>query len=267
MIRKKLFYKKNWLYGIHVVCFVLKNLENRKIFQIWLTEKTQKKLKFYKNNIPYPIFLKKSKDFLSKFGNQAVHQGCAIETTSLNKKSIKDIISSKYSFSIFVILDQIMDPYNVGAILRSSAVFGANAVIISDRYTVSNDSPILAKSACGAIELCPLIRVSNLGRTLDFLKEKHVWCYGLDEKGKNVQNIFPIKLKNKISLQFDVENKPIQVAFILGSEGDGLRQLIKKKCDFLISLPIQSKLSTLNVSVASAIAVYTFSLYFNLKKK
>jgi 23S rRNA (guanosine2251-2'-O)-methyltransferase len=258
--------KKVWLYGQHVVRAVLDN-PKRHPFQVWLTPETQKTLGLYNQNTPCPIVLKKAEHFAEKFGPQAVHQGCAIEATPLEETFIEDTVPPQDACALYIILDQVTDPHNIGAILRSAAAFGASAVIIPDRNAAPSDSPILAKSACGATEACPLIRVPNLGRALDFLKEHQVWCYGLDERGESIQKVFP-KLKSEFSfLSWVTDELPPRVAFVLGAEGRGLRRLTREKCDFLISLPTQPHFPTLNVSAAAATALYTFALRFPPKKQ
>lgn len=258
--------KKTWLYGLHVVRAVLDN-PDRHAFQLWLTPETQKTLDLHSQNSPCPITLKKADQFADKFGPQAVHQGCAVETTALGETHIEDTIPPQESCALFIVLDQVTDPHNIGAILRSAAAFGASAVIVPDRNAAPSDSPILAKSACGATEVCPLIRVPNLGRALDFLKESQVWCYGLDEEGDSIQKVFP-KLKSEFSfLSWVTDELPPRVAFVLGAEARGLRRLTREKCDFLISLPTQPAFPTLNVSAAAATALYTFALRFPPKKE
>jgi 23S rRNA (guanosine2251-2'-O)-methyltransferase len=145
-------------------------------------------------------------------------------------------------------LDQVSDPHNVGAILRSAAVFGAKALILTDRNAPS-ESGVLAKSASGALEIVPLIRVTNLAHTIKDLKDIGFWCVGFAETGTTTLD--QIDLKGKIAL-------------VMGAEGDGMRRLTKDLCDFTVSLPTAASFSALNVSNAAAIALYeTFKIQKN----
>ena len=249
--------KKIWLYGKHVTLSILKN-QKRHCYQIWLTKKNQENLILPKTNYKYPIYIKQNKDFIKKFGNQSVHQGCAIETTKLKLINIKSTIPAKEnSKALFIILDQIKDPQNIGSILRSAAVFKANAVIITNHNTVNNDSTIITKISSGAIEICPLIRINNLQNTLKILKQNKIWICGLDER-KNLNNNYFTDIQNTVL--------PIRIAFLIGSEGKGLRYASRNQCDFSISIPTNNKFSTLNISSASTIALYSFYVQNYIKK-
>ena len=139
-------------------------------------------------------------------------------------------------------MDQVTDPHNIGAILRSAAAFDAMAVVIPDAGA-PEESAVLAKSACGALEIVPLIRVTNLARSMQQLKDAGFWCLGLDGYAK--EYISDKKL-------------PARTAFILGSEGDGMRRLTAENCDYTIKLPMSDKMESLNVSNAAAVALYEF---------
>lgn len=170
----------------------------------------------------------------------AVHQGIAMQVLPLPQKSIYDLEHEQSPNQCVVVLDQVSDPHNVGAILRSAAVFGAKAVILTDR-NAPPETGTLAKSASGALELVPLIRVTNLAQALKDLKELGFWCIGFAESGE--QTLDQIDLKGKIAL-------------VMGAEGEGMRRLTKDLCDFTVYLPVASTFSTLNVSNAAAIALY-----------
>jgi 23S rRNA (guanosine2251-2'-O)-methyltransferase len=172
-------------------------------------------------------------------GGEAVHQGAALEVDPVTRFSFDDLHQPK----LVVVLDQLTDPHNVGAILRSAAAFGAAGVIVTDRHAPA-DTGVLAKAASGALEVVPLVRAVNLARTLDQLKEAGFWTYGLDERGDA-----PIR-------DLDLRGR---TCIVLGAEGEGLRRLTSEKCDRLITIPTSAALAALNVSNAAAVAAYEWA--------
>jgi 23S rRNA (guanosine2251-2'-O)-methyltransferase len=170
----------------------------------------------------------------------SVHQGIAVHVAPLAVVAIDDLEKDASPNQCVVVLDQVSDPHNVGAILRSAAVFGAKALILTDRHAPS-ESGVLAKSASGALELVPLIRVTNLAHALTDLKDIGFWCVGFAEGGD--KRLDQIDLKGKTAL-------------VMGAEGEGMRRLTKGLCDFTVCLPTAGAFSTLNVSNAAAIALY-----------
>ena len=173
----------------------------------------------------------------------AVHQGWALEVDPLPEADLDDVLRAAevaQGRSIVLVLDQVSDPHNVGAILRSAAAFGALAVIIGE-HGAPPATGVLAKAASGALDTVPLVRAVNLARALDKLKEGGFWCCGLDETA-------PASLAS-------VDLGP-RVALVLGSEGTGLRRLVRERCDYLARLPTRPMLPSLNVSNAAAVALY-----------
>ena len=229
-----------WLYGHHVVMAALRN-ENREKIEIRLTNESGIDKKLLKN-LPVKVVSKQELDSLLPPG--AIHQGVALSVKPLEPVYIEDIVRLTQSKerSVLLILDQVTDPHNIGAILRSSAAFNADAVILPDA-NAPEETGTLAKSACGALESIPLVRVANLVRAIQELKDAGYWVLGLD--GYATQFITDNKLPNK-------------TVFVLGSEGEGMRRLTAEKCDYTIKLPISDKMESLNVSNAAAIALYEF---------
>jgi len=141
---------------------------------------------------------------------------------------------------ILIVLDQVTDPHNVGAIIRTAKALGALGIIMTERNAPPL-SGVLAKAASGALELLPIWKVTNLARTLDELKKDGFWTVGLDERAP--------KFLSKADL-------PPKLALLMGAEGEGLRRLTQEKCDFIAKLPTDPNFSTLNVSIATALALY-----------
>ncbi|MBI1187094.1 MAG: 23S rRNA (guanosine(2251)-2'-O)-methyltransferase RlmB [Alphaproteobacteria bacterium] len=172
----------------------------------------------------------------------AVHQGMALEVEPLADVTIDDLIVEWDGRAdvLVVVLDQVTDPHNVGAVLRSAAAFGAAAVLMQDRH----GPPVtgtLAKSASGALDVVPLVRVVNLARSLRDLQECGFWCTGLAEEG--TADLGDVDLAGRCAL-------------VLGAEGSGLRRLTRDTCDALARLPTDPPIGSLNVSAAAAVALY-----------
>lgn len=171
----------------------------------------------------------------------SVHQGLALDVHPLSEMTLDDLLGRNESPHLIVILDQVTDPHNVGAILRSAAALGADAVIVTER-NAPTATGVLAKAACGGLEHVPLISVVNLARAIKALQDESFWCVGLAEEGG--------KDLSESSLAAG------RVALLLGAEGEGLRQLTRSHCDELARLPTSGAIGSLNVSNAAAIALY-----------
>ena len=171
----------------------------------------------------------------------SVHQGWLIRARPLPEKNLEAFLETELDENAFlVVLDQVTDPQNVGAILRSAAAFGAAAVILPDR-NAPPETASLAKTASGALDVIPIIRIGNLSQALKKLQEHGFWCVGLAEEGS--ESLSEARLDGKI-------------AIVMGAEGDGLRRLTKETCDLLVHLPTLPPIGALNVSAAAAVTLY-----------
>jgi 23S rRNA (guanosine2251-2'-O)-methyltransferase len=170
----------------------------------------------------------------------AVHQGIALEVEELPRTRLGDACALDGSNRPVVVLDQITDPHNIGAVIRSAVAFGARAVIVQDRRTPPL-AGALAKAAAGAVELLPCVEVVNVARSLEGLKALGYHCAGLTGDAPSDLSELPT-------------GRPI--ALVLGSEGEGLRQLVASTCDALYRIPVDRRIESLNVSNAAAIALY-----------
>jgi 23S rRNA (guanosine2251-2'-O)-methyltransferase len=231
-----------WIFGQHAVIEAIGN-PLRKIQRLVRVGDADGELPESAPDRPLPLWEqidRQGLDYLLPDG--AVHQGIAARVAPLPELDLLDICEQAVGNdqAIVVILDQVTDPHNVGAILRSAAAFGALAVILTERHTAP-ESGTLAKSASGALEHVPLVRVSNLARAMDQLKEAGFWLTGLADEGKTT--LANAKLSGKIGL-------------VMGAEGPGLRRLTRDHCDLLARLPTGGAINHLNVSNAAAVALY-----------
>jgi 23S rRNA (guanosine2251-2'-O)-methyltransferase len=173
--------------------------------------------------------------------SDAPHQGLVIEVDPLEDIWIGDLIElGRDDRRPLVVLDQVTDPHNVGAVLRSAAAFNALGIVTQDRHAPP-ESGALARAASGALELVPWVRVVNLARALEEMAEASFWRVGLAGDGQVV-----------IGEAFN----EAKVALVLGAEGEGMRQNVKSHCDLMARLPISPRIESLNVSNAAAIALY-----------
>lgn len=239
--------KHNLLYGVHAVAAAWTNPQ-RKIRDLFVTEAGLEALdsafdKASQAELDRPEPQLVEKDDLDRLlPPGAVHQGVALSCAPLPEVQIEDICiaAANDPTALVIVLDQVTDPHNVGAVLRSAAAFGAKAVIVQDRHAPPVTGT-LAKTASGAVEAVPLVRVTNLARAIDDLKAASFWTVGLAESGK--RHLHEVDLSGRSAL-------------VLGSEGDGIRRLTGERCDEIVRLPTGGPVGSLNVSNAAAVALY-----------
>ena len=230
-----------WLYGRHAVAAALAN-PDRRVRRVLATKNAADWLK---PKFPDLLASKKFEDAKPDAIDRAlpagaVHQGVAAEVFDLERCRLKEACAPDGDRKPVLVLDQITDPQNIGAIFRAAAAFGAKAVIVQERRTPPL-SGALAKAAAGAVELVPCVAVVNIARAIEALKDLGYFTMGL--AGEAEQTIAAA-----------TQDKP--VAIVLGAEGAGLRQLVSETCDTLVRIPISAEMESLNVSTAASIALY-----------
>jgi 23S rRNA (guanosine2251-2'-O)-methyltransferase len=227
-------------WGKHAVAAALDNPE-RRIARAWATRETAGFMQFPEG---VAVTLADVADLGRLVPHDAPHQGVVVEVEPLEELWLADLLAQADERSALLVLDQVTDPHNVGAILRSAAAFGALGIVTQDRHSPP-ESGALAKAASGALERVPWIRVVNLARALEEIAEAGFWRIGLAGDAG-------IELKEALG--------PPRVALVLGAEGPGLRSNTREHCDALARLPISDAVESLNVSNAAAIALYAASI-------
>jgi 23S rRNA (guanosine2251-2'-O)-methyltransferase len=234
--------KAPWLYGRHVAAMVLANPARRLRRLVALPESAEwlaEKRRAGKARAPEIEILNRA-EFELLVPEGAVHQGVALLPEAVAELAIEDVIERAGERATVVLLDRVSDPHNVGAVLRSAAVFGALALVVPE-HGAPEVTGVLAKSASGALEHVPIVRVVNLARTMDALKQAGFWCVGLDETAE--RTLAEVAPKGRVALA-------------LGAEGAGLRRLTRERCDVVARLPALGAIASLNVSNAAAVALY-----------
>ena len=240
---------ERWIYGRHAVAAALANPQRRwhRLATLAGHESEARALVSAalapRCSDGEPIRVLDRGDFTALLPGDAVHQGLALAVEPLAELDLEDVLRRAATLSgrsVILLLDQVSDPHNVGAVLRSASAFGALAVILTVRRTPPATGA-LAKAASGALESVPLVRVVNLARALDRLKEAAFWICGLDETAS--QTLAAVDLGERVALVF-------------GSEGGGMRRLVRERCDYLARLPTRARQLTINVSNAAAVALY-----------
>lgn len=233
----------NFIYGLHAVKKMLQfSLEDCE--QLYCLQNKNQRLQQIislakQKQIPVVTH---SKDELTKLVDTEKHQGCVLKVKAGHQKavSLKELLQNINADSLFLVLDGVQDPHNLGACLRTADATGVAAVIVpKDRS--AGMTPVVKKVAAGGAETVPLITVTNLSRSLKQLKEAGVWLVGTTGEAER-------------SLYEESFSGPI--ALVMGAEGEGIRRLTAENCDFLVKLPMQGQVESLNVSVATGVCLY-----------
>ena len=228
-----------WLWGKHAVKAALEN-PNRHIRKLLLTSGALAELESAARKRGLAPQAVDSETIARALPRDAVHQGIALLADPLPELDLEEVLDRATGHRRLVMLDQVTDPHNLGAILRSAAAFGAAGVILQDRHSPSLTG-VLAKAASGAVEIVPVIHVVNLARTLDELGELGFWRLAFADEA--AQPLHSLDLNRDLVL-------------VLGAEGEGLRRLTRERCDIAVRLPTSAKMASLNVSNAAAVALY-----------
>ena len=233
------------LYGWHTVTMALQN-KQRRIKKLILTENAARRLA--EENIPtrIPPEIVRPNEIDRLLTPDAVHQGLLAEADPLPSPDIETLAGE----GMVLVLDQITDPHNVGAILRSAAAFAVKAIVTTARHS-PEATGVLAKAASGALELVPLVTVQNLARALTRLNERGFMTVGLDSEGS--EDLGAVTLQQPLAL-------------VLGAEGKGLRQLTRETCSVVARLDVPGEIKSLNVSNAAVLALYIGASRLGLMK-
>ncbi|WP_167771906.1 23S rRNA (guanosine(2251)-2'-O)-methyltransferase RlmB [Bradyrhizobium frederickii] len=234
------------LYGWHTVTMALANPE-RRIRKLTLTENAAKRLA--DDNIATPVTpeIVRPQEIDRLLSPDAVHQGLLAEADPLPSPDIETLKQE----GMVLVLDQITDPHNVGAILRSAAAFAVKAIVTTARHS-PEATGVLAKAASGALELVPMVTVQNLARALTELNERGFQTVGLDSEGS--EDLSDVALREPLAL-------------VLGAEGKGLRQLTRETCSVVARLDMPGEIKSLNVSNAAVLALYVGASRLGLMKR
>jgi 23S rRNA (guanosine2251-2'-O)-methyltransferase len=233
------------LYGWHTVAAALAN-PGRQIRKLFLTENAARRLADENIDTRVPPEIVRPQTIDHRLGPDAVHQGLLAEAEPLPSPGIEDLAQE----GIVLVLDQITDPHNVGAILRSAAAFAVKAIVTTARHS-PEATGVLAKSASGALEMVPIVTVQNLHRALGELNDLGFMTVGLDSEGS--EDLGAVALQQPLAL-------------VLGAEGKGLRQLTRETCSVVARLDMPGEIKSLNVSNAAVLALYIGASRLGLMK-
>jgi predicted rRNA methylase len=225
------------IYGKNVIKEAI--YAKRRIDQLYLDDKTNDTafLKFLSDR--HVTFRKTSKNELNRMTKDALHQGVVADVEDYQTYDLKDVLDINKK-QLFLILDGIEDPHNLGAIMRTAEAVQLDGIIMSKKNAVPLTATV-AKVSSGAIEHVKVILVPNINQAIMELKKHHVWVVGTDGNTDKTYDDLP---------------KAVSLAIVMGNEGEGIRPLVKQNCDLLVKIPMHGKINSLNVSVAAALMMY-----------
>ncbi|MBC1483223.1 23S rRNA (guanosine(2251)-2'-O)-methyltransferase RlmB [Listeria sp. FSL L7-1485] len=235
--------EQEWIGGRNPVLEVLRS--DRDIHKIYVQEGTQKGV--LKQVLTLAKERKIQVQFVPKQKIEKVvsgsHQGVAAQVAAYQYAELDDLFNAaeaKGEMPFFIILDELEDPHNLGSIMRTADSVGAHGIIIPKRRAVGLTQTV-AKASTGAMEYVPVVRVTNMVRTMEELQKRGLWIFGTDAKG---------------SSDYRTMDVDMPLAIVIGSEGFGMSRLVREKCDFLVHLPMRGKVTSLNASVAASLLLY-----------
>ena len=240
------------LFGVHTVRAALQN-EDRKKSKLWLTENALRRVESLLQDVQLDVDVVAPQILDKLVGPEAVHQGLVLRCDPLEQLDASELFHLADK-KLLVVLDQVTDPHNAGAIMRSASALGADAMITTTRNTV-RETAVLAKSACGALDTIRMIELRNLSKGIGELNEMGFTSIGLDSEG-------PLKLEDTLT-----SDKANQVALVLGAENRGLRQQTREACTHLARLDMPGPIKSLNVSNAATLALYATRRYFEISSR
>lgn len=179
------------------------------------------------------------REALDRASNGATHQGILAFGAARSYAELDQVLAGE-RLQLLVVLDGVEDPHNLGAIIRTAHAAGASSILIPDRRAAGLTDTV-AKSAAGALEHLPVVRIGNVSQTLEMLKKRGFWIYGLDERGSQL---------------YTETDYSVPTVLVVGGEGQGLHQLVKRHCDVLVRIPMAGAISSLNVSVAAGVVLF-----------
>ncbi|MCC2625656.1 MAG: rRNA ((2251)-2-O)-methyltransferase RlmB [Burkholderiales bacterium] len=245
-----------YIYGFHSITEAISNSPDNIDHVLIDSNRNDKRL----NNLlellkNHNIAFRNVKDLDRLIGNNA-HQGVAasIKDSLLKPTELKDLLNhvDRKDNAIVLILDGITDVHNFGAIIRSAECFGVEAIVVPKNNSANMNNPIVAKVSSGAINAVPIITVNNLSRAIEQLKEHDFWVAGTALTQDSI-SLFEFKCNKKI-------------AWVMGNEGSGMRRLVSENCDYLVTIPMQGTIQSLNVSVATGV-ILAYTRFSNIQDK
>ena len=234
---------QSYIYGFHAISKLLQHSPQSCVELLCTESKNPRLLSLIASARQAGISIRfESREVLNKLSGNAKHQGCLmqIDDESPSGLTFEQLLQQNHDRSLYLVLDGVQDPHNLGACLRTADATGVDAVIIPKDRSVGLNATV-RKVAAGGAETVPLIEVSNLTRCIKEMKKAGIWIYGTSDQAMNV------------IYEHDYNSA---VALVMGAEGDGLRRLTAEQCDHLIKLPMMGSVESLNVSVATGVCLY-----------